>query len=134
VAEWSCSGLQSRVRRFDSDLSLQSLLRHPGELRKAEWTQIDFKNALWRIPWSRMKMGEQHLIPLSTQAAVLLKDLQTITGGGRYLFPSLRGSDRPMSDNTVNAALRRLGYQAVRVRRAGAGNWMTREKIAVAQS
>jgi integrase len=84
----------------------------PGELRKAEWTQIDFKGALWRIPWSRMKMGEQHLIPLSTQASALLKDLQNITGGGRFLFPSLRGSDRPMSDNTVNAALRRLGYSS----------------------
>lgn len=57
-------------------------------------------------------MGEQHLIPLSTQALALLKDLRTITGGGRFLFPSLRGSDRPISDNTVNAALRRLGYSS----------------------
>jgi integrase len=99
------------VSQFALKLSPLVFVR-PGELRKAEWTQIDFEGALWRIPWSRMKMGEQHLIPLSRQAATLLKDLHTITGGGRFLFPSLRGSDRPISDNTVNAALRRLGYSS----------------------
>jgi integrase len=99
------------VTQFALKLSPLVFVR-PGELRKAEWTQIDFKGALWRIPWSRMKMGEQHLIPLSTQASALLEDLQSITGGGRFLFPSLRGSGRPMSDNTVNAALRRLGYSS----------------------
>jgi len=99
------------VSQFALKLSPFVFVR-PGELRKAEWTQIDFKGALWRIPWSRMKMGEQHLIPLSRQASALLKDLQAITGGGRFLFPSLRGSDRPMYDNTVNAALRRLGYSS----------------------
>jgi len=84
----------------------------PGELRKAEWSQIDFDAALWRIPWSRMKMGEQHLVPLSRQALSLLEDLKTITGNGRYLFRSLRSADRPISDNTINAALRRLGYSS----------------------
>jgi len=84
----------------------------PGELRTAEWNQVDFEGALWRIPWSRMKMGEQHIVPLSKQALALLKDLKSITGCGRYLFPSLRTATRPISDNTVNAALRRLGYSS----------------------
>ncbi len=84
----------------------------PGELRKAEWSQIDFDAALRRIPWTRMKMGEQHLVPLSRQALALLEDLKSITGNGRYLFRSLRSPDRPISDNTVNAALRRLGYSS----------------------
>ena len=84
----------------------------PGELRKAEWSQIDLQAALWRIPWSRMKMGEQHLVPLSRQALALLEDLKSITGNGRFLFPSLRSAERPISDNTVNAGLRRLGYSS----------------------
>jgi integrase len=84
----------------------------PGELRKAEWSQIDFEAALSRIPWSRMKMGEQHLVPLSRQALAVLEDLKSITGNGRFLFPSLRSVERPISDNTVNAGLRRLGYSS----------------------
>ncbi|WP_322062379.1 tyrosine-type recombinase/integrase [Paraburkholderia sp. J63] len=82
----------------------------PGELRKAEWTEFDLDHAEWRLPAVRMKMGEQHIVPLSTQSLTILKDLHSVTGHGRYLFPSVRTASRPMSENTVNAALRRLGY------------------------
>lgn len=82
----------------------------PGELRHAEWTEFDFSKCEWRIPGSKMKMGEQHLVPLSKQAIAVLREIQTVTGEGRYVFPSERGGGRPMSENTINAALRRLGY------------------------
>jgi integrase len=82
----------------------------PGELRAAEWSEFDLDNAEWRIPGQRMKMGEPHIVPLSTQAVDVLRDLHTITGDGRFLFPSLRSGARCISDNTINAALRRLGY------------------------
>jgi integrase len=82
----------------------------PGELRAAEWPEFDLENAEWRIPGERMKMGEPHLVPLSRQALAILRELQPLARGGKYLFPSLRTRDRPMSDNTINAALRRMGY------------------------
>ena len=82
----------------------------PGELRAAGWSEFDPENAEWRIPAARMKMGEPHIVPLSRQALAILRELQPLARGGRYLFPSLRTRDRPMSDNTINAALRRLGY------------------------
>ena len=82
----------------------------PGELRAAEWTEFDLLAAEWRIPGARMKMGDPHIVPLSRQALAILRELEPLARGGRYLFPSLRTRDRPMSDNTINAALRRLGY------------------------
>ena len=82
----------------------------PGELRGAEWREFDLEGAEWRIPGERMKMGDAHIVPLSSQAVGILTGLQAITGNGRYLFPSLRSRERPMSENTLNAALRRLGY------------------------
>jgi integrase len=82
----------------------------PGKLRQAEWPEFDLVAAEWRISGERMKAGEPHLVPLSTQAIEILKRLQPITGPGRYLFPSLRTPTRQISDNTLNAALRRLGY------------------------
>jgi integrase len=90
----------------------------PGELRQAEWHEFDLEGALWRIPGrqrargknARMKMDDPHIVPLSTQAMTILKDLKTLTGRGRFVFPSIRTGSRPMSNNTVNAALRRLGY------------------------
>ena len=83
----------------------------PGELRAAEWSEFDLENAEWRIPASRMKMAEEHVVPLSTQAVAILRELQSHAGRrGGLLFPSLRDSQRPISDNTLNAALRRLGY------------------------
>jgi integrase len=88
------------------------LFVRPGELRHAEWTEFDLESveALWRIPAEKMKMGEQHVVPLSAQALVLLRELHSVSGRGRYVFPSVRSGSRPMSDNTVNAALRRMGY------------------------
>ena len=87
------------------------LFVRPGELRMAEWQEIDIDAALWRIPGERMKMKAAHLVPLSTQAVAILRELHPLTGhGGRYVFPSVRTSTRPRSENTVNAALRRLGY------------------------
>ena len=82
----------------------------PGELRAAEWAEVDLDAAEWRIPASKMKMKVDHLVPLSTQAVALLRSVQPITGHGRYVFPSLRTGERPMSENTINAALRGLGY------------------------
>jgi len=82
----------------------------PSELRAAEWSEIDLQTAEWRVPAARMKMRERHIVPLASQAVAILRELRSVTGKGRYLFPSLRTSDRPMSVNTVNAALRRLGY------------------------
>jgi len=82
----------------------------PGELRRAQWSEIDFDKEQWRIPAARMKMGEEHVVPLSAQALSVLGDLRPLTGQGLYLFPSLRSSKEPMSENTINAALRRMGY------------------------
>jgi integrase len=82
----------------------------PNELRAAEWSEIDLQTAEWRVPAARMKMRERHIVPLAPQAVAILRELRSVTGNGRYLFPSLRTSERPMSVNTVNGALRRLGY------------------------
>lgn len=86
------------------------LFVRPGELRQAEWSEIDFDNSEWRIPAEKMKMRVLHIVPLSKQALSLLKELQPLTGRSKYLFPSNRTVTRPMSNNTINAALRRLGY------------------------
>ncbi|RZL04502.1 MAG: DUF4102 domain-containing protein [Rubrivivax sp.] len=89
----------------------------PGELRKAEWAEFDLDEAVWRIPSDRMKrskaqkaVGTPRLVPLPRQAVEILRELQPLTGHGRYVFPSLRTGERPMSDNAVLSALRRMGY------------------------
>jgi integrase len=82
----------------------------PGELRKAEWSEINFDTTEWRIPAERMKMAALHIIPLSSQAIAILRELKPLTGDDRFVFPGVRNRNRPMSENTVNAALRRLGY------------------------
>jgi integrase len=82
----------------------------PGELRGAEWREINLDAAEWRIAAGRMKMKTEHVVPLSLQAVSVFRDLEPLTGGGKYVFPSLLGGHRPMSENTVNTALRRLGY------------------------
>jgi integrase len=91
----------------------------PGELRHAEWSEIDLDAGDWNIPYAKMKAtrtekakrkNDMHLVPLSRQAVDLLRELRPLTGGGRYVFPSVRSGDRPITDNTVLAALRRLGY------------------------
>jgi integrase len=88
------------------------LFVRPGELRAARWEEFTLhgKDPQWRIPAERMKMGEEHLVPLATQVVELLTELQPITGPDGLLFPSLRSRSRAISENTLNAALRRLGY------------------------
>lgn len=82
----------------------------PGELRHAEWSEIDFDRKLWIIPAEKMKGRIKHIVPLSNQTLEVIKDLQPKTGNGKYLFPSLRTASKPMSDNAVLSALRRMGY------------------------
>jgi len=82
----------------------------PGELRTAEWAEIDFNAAEWRIPASKMKMDNAHIVPLCRQATEILRSIQPLTGAGKYVFPSIRTGQRPMSENTINGALRAMGY------------------------
>jgi integrase len=82
----------------------------PGELRKARWSEFDLDTAEWRIPAERMKMREQHIVPLAAQAIAILRELQPLTGPQGYVFPGLRDPNRPMSENALTAALRRMGY------------------------
>jgi len=82
----------------------------PGELRQAEWAEFDLDGAQWNIPAEKMKMREPHLVPLAQQAVAILRELHPLTGRGRYVFPSARSPQRPMSNNAVLSALRRMGY------------------------
>ncbi|MBS3929052.1 MAG: tyrosine-type recombinase/integrase [Sphingomonadales bacterium] len=82
----------------------------PGELRHAEWSEIDLDAALWTIPAGKMKMRRPHVVPLSHQAVELFREVRTASGPTGYVFPSIRTRSRPMSENTLNAGLRRLGY------------------------
>lgn len=89
----------------------------PGELRKAEWAEFDLDAAVWTIPAARMKgrlkaklNGPDHVVPLAPQAAAILRDLQPLTGAGKYVFPNPLTPDRPLSDNGVLSALRRMGF------------------------
>jgi len=99
-------------------LALSALLfQRPGNIRQMEWAWIDFGKALLTIPSQDMKRrlqqkinGRPHFVPLAPQAITILKELQPLTGHGRYVFPSLRTGERAMSDNTINAALRRMGF------------------------
>ncbi|WP_175786905.1 tyrosine-type recombinase/integrase [Burkholderia anthina] len=86
------------------------LFVRPGELRHAEWSEFDLDKAEWRIPAEKMKSRAMHLVPLPVQAIYILRELQPLTGNGKYVFPGERTRERPMSENTINAALRRLGY------------------------
>jgi integrase len=86
------------------------VFQRPGELRAMEWADLDLDAAEWRLPAEKMKMRVAHIVPLSAQAVAILRDLQPLTGRGRYVFPGARSNQRPMSNNTVNAALRRVGY------------------------
>jgi integrase len=86
------------------------LFVRPGELRQAEWAEFDFDQSVWNLPAEKMKMRRAHRVPLSTQVTGLFEELWELTGTGRYCFPSFRTDRRPMSENTVNAALRALGF------------------------
>jgi integrase len=82
----------------------------PGELRTAQWEEFDLEARVWTIPAEKMKMRKAHHVPLSRQSLAILKEIRLITGPWSYLFPSLSSRKRPMSDNTLNSALRRMGY------------------------
>lgn len=93
------------------------VFQRPGNVREMQWSEVNFDAALWTIPAAKMKRtvagkvnGRPHLVPLSRQALAVLKELQGLTGHGRYVFPSLLTGERCMSENTVRAALRRMGY------------------------
>jgi integrase len=114
-------GLLRAIEGYDGDaitrLALQfapHVFVRPGELRQARWEELDPDGAIWTIPAEKAKMRRPHAVPLSRQARAILDALRGITGGEEgyrgYLFPSLRTRARPMSENTLNAALRRLGY------------------------
>ena len=89
---------------------LALLAQRPGELRHAKWEEFDFESRFWAIPAGKMKMRRDHNVPLPDQAIALLEELRPLTGEGEFLFPSLNSWKRPMSENTLNAALRRMGY------------------------
>ena len=82
----------------------------PGELRHAEWSEVDLDGSLWTVPAEKMKMRRPHHVPLSRQSIELLRAVYELTGPAGYVFPSIRTRTRPMSENTINAALRRLGF------------------------
>jgi integrase len=117
VDEKAIGALLRAIEGFDGQPTTKAALRlaplvfvRPGELRHAEWAEIDFAASEWRIAAAKMKMRRAHRVPLSRQALGIIRDLQAIAGGGRWLFPSVRTVTRPISENTLNAALRRLGY------------------------
>lgn len=87
------------------------LFVRPGELRKAEWAEFDLDKAEWRIPADRMKMKATHLVPLPSQAVSVLRELYCISGAGKFVFTGARTTTRAMSENTINAALHRMGYK-----------------------
>ena len=110
-------GLLRAIDGYTGDFVTQSALKltpylmlRPGELRSAEWSEIDFEKKQLRIPAEKMKMRRIHIVPLPGQAITIFKQIQPVTGEGKYVFPSVRFKDRPMSNNTINAALRRMGF------------------------
>lgn len=98
-----------QITKFALQLAPHVFVR-PGELRHAEWNEFDLEAALWTIPAEKTKMRKAHRVPLSRQVIAILETTHRLTGPKGYLFPSVRTRSRPMSDNTVNAGLRRLGY------------------------
>lgn len=99
------------ITRFALQLAPHVFVR-PGELRHAEWSEFDLDGGTWTIPAGKMKMRRVHNVPLSRQAVALLREVYAITGPSGYVFPSIRTRLRPMSENTLNAGLRRLGYSS----------------------
>lgn len=86
------------------------VFQRAGELRQMEWSEVNFDKAVWTIPVTKMKMRQPHSVPLSRQALAILQAMRSLSGSGRYVFPSIRTRARPISENTINAALRRMGY------------------------
>ena len=86
------------------------LFVRPGELRRMEWPEVDLDKTVWIIPAEKMKMGVTHIVPLARQSVAILREIQPLTGRGKYVFPGERDHDRPMSDNAIRSALRRMGW------------------------
>ena len=110
-------GLLRAIEGYEGHIVTKSALAlaplvfvRPGELRQAEWSEVTLEMAEWRIPAEKMKKKLPHIVPLSFQAIAILQNLQPFTGDGQYVFPSPRSSARPMSNNALLAALRRMGY------------------------
>lgn len=104
-------GYEAKVDAVSAALRLAPLVFvRPSELRCADWSEFDLDGAQWKIPFQRMKMRQPHIVPLSNQAVKILRDLYPITGPNGLVFPSVRSGARPISENTINAALRKLGY------------------------
>jgi integrase len=110
-------GLMRSIAGFGGTLVVKCALRlsplvflRPTELRHAEWEEIDIEAKEWRIPATKMKMRVEHVIPLSRQALAILEEVQAITGDGKYVFPNIRKPSRAISENTINNALQRMGY------------------------
>lgn len=110
-------GLLRAIETFEGQCLTKVALRllphvfvRPGELRKAEWSDLDLGRALWTIPAHKTKMSRPHMIPLSRQALEIIESIEHDGDYSRFLFPSLRSVDRPMSENTINGALRRMGF------------------------
>ena len=110
-------GLLRSIDAFDGQITTKFALRlaphvfvRPGELRHADWSEIDFENAKWIIPGAKAKMRRDHHVPLSPQSLAILEEARLVTGPSGLIFPGLRSAKRPMSENTLNAALRRMGY------------------------
>lgn len=97
------------ITQFALRLSPYVFVR-PGELRRAEWSEIDLEGAVWRIPAAKMKGRQEHAVPLASQSLAILREAQELTGEGQFVFPSIRSPRNPMSENTINASLRRLGF------------------------
>lgn len=105
------------IEDYQGDPAVMSALKltphvfqRPGELRQMEWAEVNFDKAVWTIPVTKMKMRQPHSVPLSRQALAILQAMRPLSGSGRYVFPSIRTRARPISENTINAALRRMGY------------------------
>jgi integrase len=114
----SLAGLLRAINAYDGSAVVRNALRlapmvfvRPGELRAAEWKEFNLDSGEWRIAAERMKMRVQHIVPLSRQAVALLREMQPVTGTGRFVFPSPRTDSRPLSDNGMLAALRRMGFE-----------------------
>jgi integrase len=114
----SLAGLLRAIDAYDGSAVVRNALRlapmvfvRPGELRAAEWKEFNLDSGEWRIAAERMKMRVQHIVPLSRQAVAILREMQPVTGAGRFVFPSPRTDSRPLSDNGMLAALRRMGFE-----------------------
>ena len=107
IREYKGSLVTARALRFGALTFVR-----PGELRHAEWNEINVEEARWTIPAAKMKSRREHIVPLSTQCLEILEELRPFTGKSRYIFPGIRDRKRPLSDGTINAALRNLGYTA----------------------